>query len=160
MGTGKTHWGKLWALQAGYSFVDLDAEIEKETGVSVADIFAGKGEDYFRQREATILRQMLGKEKTIIACGGGAPCFFNNMKWMNTNGTTVLLNAGPGFILQNIKKQTGTRPLLSGMSDEEIVSFIKTKLVERAFFYNQAHIITNAEHPGKHTFDEIFLFKR
>jgi shikimate kinase len=160
MGTGKTRWGKTWALQAGYSFVDLDEEIEKEEGASVGDIFAQKGEEYFRQQEAAILRQVAGTGNAIIACGGGTPCFYDNMEWMNEHGTTVLLDAGAPFILGNIQKQPGTRPLLNGMSEQEILTFIEGKLLDRAVFYHKALVTIDAEIAGPNTINDILSFKK
>ncbi len=145
MGTGKTHWGQIWARQSGYSFIDLDAIIEQDEKSTVADIFANKGEEYFRKKESRLLRQMKDKNKTIVACGGGTPCFFDNMEWMNANGTTVWLKADPDFIIKNTNKLPGTRPLLQGMEEKEMRAFIRSKLSDREQFYRQAGIILDAE---------------
>jgi shikimate kinase len=159
MGTGKTHWGKIWAEKLNYSFADLDDLIEEVEGYSVHQLFETRGEDYFRLQEAATLKKMLHKENTIVACGGGTPCFFDNMRWMNTNGTTILLKADAPFILRNIKKQLGTRPLLRGMNDAEMLFFIENKLVERETFYNKATIILDAQTAGIHSLDQIISMK-
>ena len=91
MGSGKTHWGKIWAEMNGFIFIDLDAEIEKEVGKSIAAIFENKGEPYFREIEAATLRTFAGAQNTIVACGGGTPCFYENIKWMNEQGTTIVM---------------------------------------------------------------------
>jgi shikimate kinase len=159
MGTGKTHWGKIWAEKLHYLFVDLDEVIEKDEGISVHEIFENKGEDYFRMKEAETLRQMRSEENTVIACGGGTPCFFDNMAWMNANGVSVLLKANAGFILQNIRKQLGKRPLLKDMNEEEMLSFIETKLAERETFYNKATITLDAQTAGINSIDKVISLK-
>jgi shikimate kinase len=160
MATGKTRWGKAWASEAGYSFVDLDEEIEKEERATVAEIFANRGEEHFRLVEAAVLRQVAERGNTIIACGGGTPCFYDNMEWMNAHGTTVLLEAGAPFILGNMQKQPGTRPLLNGMNGEEIITFIEKKILERAVFYHKALITIDAEIAGPQTINDILSFKK
>jgi shikimate kinase len=159
MGTGKTHWGQIWARESGYSFIDLDAAIEQDEKSTVADIFAHKGEEYFRNRESQLLREMKGKEKTIVACGGGTPCFFNNMEWMTANGQTVWLKADPDFIIKNINKQPGSRPLMQGMEEKEMRAFISSRLMEREQFYKQAGIILNAASISPATIGEIIHLK-
>ncbi len=160
MGTGKTHWGRIWATDAGYSFVDLDEFIEHEEGCSVKEIFEKKGEDYFRGAESAALRQLTGSSKTIVACGGGTPCFFDNMDFMNQNGTTVWLRAKPLFILRNIQKQSGKRPLLQGKNEEEMLTFIITKLREREIFYSQANITFDTDFMVPGSLETMGLFKK
>lgn len=160
MGTGKTHWGKIWAEKLHYLFVDLDDAIEAAEHSTVHDIFEDKGEAYFRRKEAETLRQLSQKENAIIACGGGTPCFFDNMEWMNAHGITVLLSSGAGYILENIKKQVGKRPLLNGMNDDEMFSFIESKLSERMDFYNKAAFIVDAQTAGTDSIDQIISLKK
>ena len=155
MGTGKTHWGKIWAEKINFSFIDLDDVIEQEEHCSISQIFEKKGEGYFRQKEAAALRLMKLQKKTIIACGGGTPCFFENMQWMNENGITVLLQAEPAFILKNIERQQGQRPLITGMNITEQLFFIEKKLKERELFYSEATIQLDAEAAGENTIDYI-----
>lgn len=159
MGTGKTHWGRLWAEKLHYVFVDLDDVIEAAEHSSVHDIFENKGEDYFRRKEAETLRQMGENENTIIACGGGTPCFFENMEWMNAHGITILLRSEAAYILENIKNQSGKRPLLKGMNDEEMLSFIESKLKERAPFYTKAAIALDAQTASDNSIDQIISLK-
>ena len=102
MGSGKTYWGKIWAAKCGLQFLDLDEVIEQEEKKSVDKIFEQNGEAYFRQRETEVLKTFTQKQNCIIACGGGTPCFNNNMQWMNDNGTTVYLLATPNQILQRV----------------------------------------------------------
>jgi shikimate kinase len=140
MGTGKSHWGKIWASQHKLKFIDLDNEIEKKTGLCVDEIFEKKGEDYFRIVEAETLIETQQYDNCIIACGGGTPCFKNNIDWMNNNGTTVFLNATPSKLLENILNDNKERPLLKKTNKGELLFFIEMKLKERIDFYNKANV--------------------
>ncbi|MEP7165320.1 MAG: shikimate kinase [Ferruginibacter sp.] len=145
MGTGKTHWGKLWAEANNMEFFDMDALIEKEEQASVVDIFEREGEDYFRVKEASQLRDLSKHDNCIISCGGGAPCFYENMQWMNDNGTTVYLSAPPAYILQNVLSEKEKRPIIKNINEAELLFFIEQKLKERLPFYNQAMLTLDAE---------------
>src|SRR6187401_1227795 len=92
MGSGKTYWGKIWAQKNAMNFFDLDALIEEQEKKTIAAIFETEGEEYFREKEAMVLRTLPGANDCIIACGGGTPCYHDNMKWMNEHGGTVYLD--------------------------------------------------------------------
>ena len=141
MGAGKSYWGRKWAQQLNYSFIDLDDEIVKSEGQNIVSIFEEKGEDYFRKIEAEVLVKMSSVENVIIACGGGTPCYNNNMDWMNEHGSTIYLCRTPVELYDNVVKEKLQRPLLKNLSEKEILSFIEQKLRERQAFYNQAKII-------------------
>ena len=141
MGSGKTHWGRVWAKENQLDFYDLDELIEKEEGRSVAAIFEENGENYFRDKETTVLKSLAKKENFLLACGGGAPCFNNNMQWMNDNGTTVYLSASPQYLFEKVIVEKDKRPLIKNLNEEELLSFIQQKLKEREPVYRQAKII-------------------
>ena len=145
MGTGKSHWGMQWAEVNNMQFLDLDALIEKEEQASVVDIFEKSGEDYFRVKEASMLRDIIKNDNCIISCGGGAPCFNENMKCMNENGITVYLSASPSYILQNVLLEKEKRPVIKNINEAELLFFIEQKLKERSPFYSQANLILDAE---------------
>lgn len=140
MGSGKTHWGKIWAVNTRRSFIDLDEIIEKTAGKSIADIFEAKGEDHFREMEASALRSCALVQNSIIACGGGTPCFYDNMKWMNGHGTTIYISCTVPEILQRVKLELKKRPLIKKLNKSELIFFIEQKLKEREPFYEQAKI--------------------
>ena len=145
MGTGKSHWGKQWAEVNNLQFHDIDALIEADEQASVVDIFEKAGEDYFRVKEASILRDMIKYDNCVISCGGGAPCFYENMQWMNEQGMTVYLSASPAYILQNVLEEKEKRPIIKHINEAELLFFIEQKLKERIPFYSQANITLDAE---------------
>jgi len=145
MGTGKSYWGKQWAEVNHMDFYDLDAMIEKEEQASVVDIFEKAGEDYFRVKEASMLRDVSNNDNCIISCGGGAPCFHDNIAWMNEKGLTVYLSALPQFILENVLLEKEKRPLIKHVNEAELLFFVEQKLKERSPFYSQAKLTLDAE---------------
>ncbi len=157
MGSGKSHWGKIWAAQYKLGFIDMDEEIEMIERKSVTEIFESKGEDYFREVEAKLLRTYTELESTIIACGGGTPCFHDNMQWMNDHGLTIYLTSTPEDILRRLIKGQQQRPLIKKLNQAELLFFIEKKLKEREPFYSQANIILDSESTTEHTFEEKIL---
>lgn len=145
MGTGKTAWGRRWSQRFNMPFLDLDELIEQDAGKSVVDIFEKDGEDFFRVKEAELLRSKCIADGHIIACGGGTPCFYDNMQWMNEQGFTVCLTASAPFILKNVLEEKEKRPLVKNINEAELLFFIEQKLKERVSFYNMAKLVLDAE---------------
>ena len=142
MGSGKTHWGKIWAAKHRIAFIDLDEAVETAERKTVAEIFETKGEAYFRELEAQTLRRFTFLGNTIIACGGGTPCFNDNMEWMNKRGTTVYITCTPEEILRRLQNtERKKRPLLNKLNQAELLFFIEQKLKERQPFYTQAKVV-------------------
>lgn len=155
MGSGKSYWGKIWAARHHYHFIDLDDAIEQEEQSSVTDIFEKKGEDYFRQKEAIMLRAVNKHDHLIVACGGGTACFFDNISWMKAHGTIVFLEAPPSSILKNILTQENKRPLVKNLNEAELLFFVEQKLKERKEFYSQAHLTLQTENLDDHSIDNL-----
>jgi len=151
MGSGKTTIGKALASQMDLIFMDMDVLIEAHAKHSIAEIFEIKGEEAFRKMEQTVLKSLENKTEGIIACGGGTPCFFDNIGWMKSNGLTIYLKYAPKQIIHHLKGQIVHRPILQGKSEEELLRFIEDHLHERASFYEQAHV----EFEGSGTLDEV-----
>jgi len=141
MGSGKTHWGKLWAEKSGLQFFDLDELIEQKEGKTVSAIFEQNGEACFRQQETDVLKTFSPQQHGIIACGGGTACYNNNMQWMNENGTTVYLAATANEIVKRVITEQEKRPLIKDFSPADLLTFIENKLKEREPFYNKAKLI-------------------
>ena len=118
MGAGKTTIGKLLAKSMGFTFIDTDAEIEKEEGISVAQIFEMKGEEYFRELERNFITNFR-RNKCIISTGGGMPCYKDNMKKLKILGTVVFINTSYDLIIERLKINQKSRPLIkSGLDDK------------------------------------------
>ncbi len=145
MGSGKSYWGKKWSAASEFNFYDLDDIIEAEQQLTIAEIFEKKGEEYFRDLETEALHTLTNSKNNIVACGGGTPCFNNNISWMNENGITVYLQSSPENILQRLSSEKEKRPLINHLKDEELLFYIKEKIKERAVFYHQAIITLNVD---------------
>lgn len=142
MGAGKTTVGKALARETGMSFYDLDWYIEGRMHKTVPQIFAGRGEDGFRQIEHNLLHEVAEFEDVIISCGGGTPCFFDNMQYMNAQGDTVYLKASPEVLYAHLRMGRVKRPLLENKSEEEMRVFIQEQLARREPYYTQArHVL-------------------
>lgn len=140
MGAGKSYWGKQLAEHLKLPFYDLDDVIVESEEMSISDIFATKGEDYFRQKESFWLRELSDADNFLISCGGGVPCFQDNMDVMNERGTTIWLNPELPVIVDRLKRKKAKRPLIADLPDDEILAFVEKKLAERQPFYQQAQI--------------------
>jgi shikimate kinase len=141
MGSGKTYWGRKWAHSSGLHFFDIDDIVENEQEKTIAEIFAEKGEDHFRNLETDALRTFGNQQNVIVATGGGTPCFNDNITWMNENGTCIYLQSSPEKIFQRLISETEKRPLIKHLQNEELLFYIKEKIKERESFYNRAEII-------------------
>jgi len=143
MGCGKTHWGRKLAAHLGYDFMDLDHILEAKAGMTIAEYFATHGEEAFRKLESSILKETAYPENVIVSTGGGLPCFFDNLDWMNANGKTLYIKLSPKSLADRLENAKTKRPLLQDKHDEELVMFIAGKLAEREGFYNRASYIVD-----------------
>ncbi len=147
MGAGKTTIGKALAHDLSLPFYDLDWYIEERYRRTVPQLFAERGEDGFREIERKMLHEVAEFEDVVISCGGGTPCFFDNMDYMNGQAETVYLKALPEVLFRHLKMGKTERPLLKNKTEEETMQFIRESLVAREAFYLQA----------KHIFDVNLL---
>jgi shikimate kinase len=137
MAVGKSAIGRNLAKRLHRRFVDLDALIEKTEGIKVREIFAQKGENYFRQLEKRVLDDVLRREGQVIATGGGVVMDDENLHWLHARALLVGLTASIDILLT--RAGTGAkRPLLQGVNRKER---IETLLKEREPRYAQAHVI-------------------
>ena len=142
-GSGKSTWGKRLANSLKYDFVDLDLMIEEHESTSIEQIFIQKGEDYFRSVEKKILHLTADYSNTIVACGGGTPCFFDNMNWINSNGKSIYFMAKTALLLDRIEGSKTQRPLFLGMSRDKMKEKIEELLRIREPFYLKANVHIN-----------------
>ena len=141
MGCGKTTVGKKLAASLKWKFIDLDNKIEEKTGLTVGELFATRGEEYFREIEATTLRELTFDSNCVVAVGGGTPCFKENMDFMLNNGYTIYLKLTPAQLASRLKVSEEERPLLQNIQEENLTDFIETKLAERSKWYEKSHLI-------------------
>ncbi len=138
MGCGKTTWSKKLAAHLGYEFIDLDHVLQDKVGMTIAEYFAQHGEDAFRKLESSILKETNYPENVVVSTGGGLPCFFDNLQWMNANGKTLYIKLSPKALAERLENAKTERPVLRGKKGDELVAFITEKLAEREGFYLQA----------------------
>ncbi len=136
--SGKTTFGKRLAKALAYPFFDLDWEIEKKEGMSIPDIFSQYGEEYFRILEREAVREIT-PSPAIIATGGGAPCFYDNMEWLTKLGYVIFLDVPVDLLAERAWKRLGSRPLLNQTSLEDMKLAIAQKRAKRLPFYQKAH---------------------
>jgi len=142
MGAGKTTVGKALAKELGVTFYDLDWYIETRMRKTVKQIFDERGEEGFRIIERNMLHEVAEFENVIVSCGGGTPCFFDNMDYLNQQGDTVYLKATPDVLYKHLKMGKGVRPLLLNKTPEEVQVFIRQQLASREQYYEKAqHVI-------------------
>jgi len=138
MGSGKTTMGKALSKETGMMFYDLDWYIENRMHTTVPQLFAERGEKAFRQIEYNMLHEVGEFEDVIISCGGGTPCFFDNIDYLNRQGDVVYLKADPETLYKHLLMAKVERPLLKGKSPEELIAYITEHLKERAPYYEKA----------------------
>ena len=138
MGAGKTTIGKALSKELGIPFYDLDWYIESRRHKTVPQLFAELGEEGFRKIEHNMLHEVTEYEDVIISCGGGTPCFFDNIDYMNEQGQVVYLRCNPEVLRGHLQMGKTERPLLKGKSQEELLDFIREQLAYREQFYTKA----------------------
>ena len=146
MGCGKSTLGKRLAKHLDLQFVDMDHYIEMRNHKTVPQIFAEEGEAEFRKKERKALEELSEFSNIVIATGGGAPCFFDNIDLMNNTGTTIYMNIDPAILADRLIHSKTERPLIKGKSQEELTVFIDEMLTIRRPFYSLAkHEITEPD---------------
>lgn len=142
MGAGKSTLGRRIHQASGMPFFDLDDWIEAREGRKIGEIFRQDGEAAFRALESKAL-DILSDElpgEWVLSCGGGTPCFGDNMEKLRKMGTTVYLKLSPELLASRLLPEKEHRPLISGYSEAELVDFIRDLLNKREMFYKKAHL--------------------
>jgi shikimate kinase len=146
MGSGKTHWGRLLSQKLGIPFFDLDEQVTEHAGKSIVEIFAEEGEEHFRLREKDVLHIITeSHDAFVMACGGGSPCYFNNIEYMNQSGASIWINTPLDTIFSRLKDEKDKRPLIKSLSDDQLKNFISKKFSDRKIYYEQADVMVDEE---------------
>ena len=140
MGSGKSYWTKQLAKKYKTGGYDLDYLIEVKEEKTIAELFTEDGEEYFRKVESAVLKWFDQKKTYVLATGGGAPCFFDNMAWMNKQGVTIWLDEPLPVIAERLAPEKAHRPLIAKLSDAELLSFLEKQREARLPFYGAAQI--------------------
>lgn len=146
-GSGKSTMGRQLAAGLAVPFVDLDEEIERETGRRVQQIFKEFGESHFRKEEARVLRVWCASATDfVMATGGGTPCFHENLAIINQAGSSVFLDVPARIIVERIlKTDLSSRPLFAGVRPENLKESIEFMRSQRMSFYRQAHLTVDQQ---------------
>jgi shikimate kinase len=139
--------GKVLSKKLLFPFYDLDVLIEKETGLSISEYFKKFGEEEFRKIEKEMLQSTFKFDNSIIATGGGAPCFFDNIDAINMNGISIYLQANAKLLQSRLKERRETRPLINDLNDDELKKYLEDLLIKREQFYSKAHFTVSAIAP-------------
>lgn len=137
MAVGKSTLGKKIASILDFNFIDLDNLIEEKLNCSINTIFEKYGERAFRETESEQLKTV--NDKVVLSTGGGTPIFKSNMDYMLDNGLVVYLEMPTQMLVDRILQGKNKRPLVKGISDDNLPDFVENHLMERLPFYNQAH---------------------
>ncbi len=143
MGAGKSKLGRSLANNIGVDFIDLDDEIARVHNQSISKIFEEKGEPGFREIEKEVLKDWIKRDNYLMACGGGTPCYKNNMDLMNASGSTVYLDVPSEVLLSRLSNSKVNRPLIQGMTKSELKIYIDNKINERKPYYLKSKIWIN-----------------
>ncbi|TDH25679.1 shikimate kinase [Segetibacter sp. 3557_3] len=155
MGSGKTYWAEKLKRKLKVAAYDLDNLVEIMEERTIEEIFTEEGEEYFRTEEARMLRLFKEKKEFILACGGGTPCFHDNMTWMNKTGITIWINEPVSVLAERLKTTKEHRPLISSLHDDELVPFLEKMLTQREVFYAKAAYQLGKEEITEQSFTKI-----
>jgi shikimate kinase len=144
MGCGKTHWGKELSRKLSIPFFDLDEKIAELAGKEIPAIFSEQGEEHFRLLEKETLYMLTESHETfVMSCGGGTPCYYNNIDYLKKKGTVAWLNCSVECLYHRLIEEKDKRPLIKEVPDEKLKAFIIKKFSNRKIFYQQANVIIN-----------------
>jgi len=141
MGCGKSTMGRAVASELKLTFIDLDSFLEEKYFRTIPQIFAEEGEEGFRRKERIVLEEVSAFDDVIVATGGGAPCFFDNMDLMNNSGFCIFLDVNKESLVNRLIHAKTERPLIHGKSPEELGKFIDGMMEKRRPFYEMARYI-------------------
>jgi len=133
--------GRALASSLKMTFIDLDTFLEEKYFRTIPQIFAEEGEAAFRIKERKVLEEVSAFDDVIVATGGGAPCFFDNVELMNESGFCIFLDVAVDSLVNRLIHAKTERPLIKGKSPEELRGFIESMMQKRRPFYEKARYI-------------------
>ncbi len=157
MGSGKTTYGKLMSKELKLSFIDLDAFIEQKFMKTISKLFEELGEEGFRKLERETLHEVAQFDNALISTGGGTPCFFDNMEYMNAHGETIYLRTSVRELRDRLKMSKTKRPLIAGKNDKELEAFIAKSLEDREGFYLKCKYIMDTDDLNPNNIKSSFM---
>ncbi len=140
MGCGKSTLGRQLAKKLMLTFLDLDSYIEQQQGRTIGEIFASDGEAKFREIESAALATVATTDNIVVATGGGAPIFNNNIELMNRSGITLYIKVDGGILTSRLLNAKTQRPIIKDKSEEELRDFVEGMIAQRSPFYQKAMI--------------------
>lgn len=152
MGAGKSSIGRLLSTHLNIPFFDQDQVIESLNGSSVSTLFSDKGEAWFREYEAAVIRDFDYPENFVFSTGGGCPCYHDNMTWINLHGQSIYLSTEAEVLVSRLRSTKDSRPLISSLSTANFEKQIADRLALREPFYKMAAKTVNM-HAGESTED-------
>lgn len=144
MGCGKSTSGKQLAKFLNFEFIDTDKLFESQEKISIPEYFEKFGEKSFRKIEQSILKSFDKEKNTIVATGGGTPCFYDNMEYMRSTGITVYLQLSPSLLCKRLLNSYNIRPKVKNKNPIELKDWIDNLIQERTPYYKKAHVIIDA----------------
>ncbi len=141
MGCGKTTLGRALGAVSSLNFIDLDAHIEAHCHRPIPQVFKEVGEAGFREIEHRMLAELAEKQDVVIACGGGTPCFGDNMDLMNRSGLTIFMDTSREKLISRLRAGRRKRPLIAGLDDVALEAYFDTTLGQRRPYYEQARAV-------------------
>jgi shikimate kinase len=138
MGCGKSTLGRKLAAALNLAFIDLDTFLEEKYFRTIPQIFAEEGEAGFRKKEQAVLHEVSTFDNVIVATGGGAPCFFDNMEVMNNSGFCFFLDVDTDSLVKRLVHAKTERPIIKGKSPDELHDFIEEMMFKRRPFYEKS----------------------
>lgn len=155
MYSGKTTIGRELASRLGYQFLDLDQYFEERYHTSIPLFFSRYGEQAFRIIERQMLHSTAEMDNTIVSTGGGTPCHFDNMEWINSHGTSIHLHTSVETLLSRAASSRKVRPILADKTEEEREAFVRQQLALRQPYYSQAQLLFDTDKPIEHLLEQI-----
>lgn len=159
MYSGKTTIGHKLAVMLDYRWLDLDQFFELYFHTSIPIFFKRYGEDAFRKLEQKILHTTADEDNIVISTGGGTPCHFDNIDWINQHGKSVYFDVSVETILRRAAQSKKPRPILAGMTEEERTLYIRQQLATRMPYYKKAQIIFPADKPNLNQLAQLVVSK-